>query len=77
MCDSDLVPLRDAYTPWFLNGWVSFSQRPFMCNTVLTIGSFSAINAPTTGNTFDAFMANALAIGNAGEPTVRYIFSYT
>jgi len=54
------INITDASTPiWF------FCKAPTHCGS----GMVGSINAPATGNTFDAFQAAALKIGSS-EPTI-------
>lgn len=69
--DSCLVLLQKPGGPlWPRNGWVSatFELLDF-CFLDATEDAFhSAINAPSTGNTFEAYLAAAKALGSNEQP---------
>ena len=69
-CDSDLVLLQGGYTLWSWNGWVSqVASWPFFFKVRhVPTNSCSSINAPSSGNTADAFLAAAKAIGSSETP---------
>jgi len=71
--DSHLFLLQDFVPLWSRNGWASVTFRivtfDFSGCLVLTVFFRSAINAPTTGDTYAAYLTGAKALGSS-EPAV-------
>ena len=87
--DSRLFLLQKLGSLWSRNGWVSAIFK-LLCSCFLIAFFSSTINAPSTGNTYDAFLAAAKALGSNETPvgcslvprafhvliTTRTIFSF-